>query len=214
MTAASPSVAFTEEMKGYVTIGESDFEQGAKQGKHDKNFFMFHLTITADDVDAFIADPQHVAGAVGWVECDTLGGRLPVEKGVFNLFVDTDTPGLKKMLYRLFVTDGSGHPLTMSGFKLVHDDPGFDLWPDTSTLYTRVVAGHVEADAEPAAEIVASGIIHIWVRDFLKQLTTFRAHGGDGAVQRLAALEKFGRLFLGELWEVYGHFAKDAAAKG
>ena len=211
MSAAS--VSFTEEMKGYVTLGEADFEQGAKQGKHDKNFFMFHLTITADDVDRFVADPQHVAGAVGWVECETLGGKLPVEKGVFNLFVDVE-PGFKKMLYRLFFADGAGHPLTMSGYKLVKDDPGMDLWPDTSTLYTRVLAGHVEADAEPAAEIVASGVIHIWVRDFLRQLTTFRAHGGDGTGDRLRALEKFGSLFLGDLWEVYGPFARKAAAEG
>ena len=31
--------------------------------------------------------------------------------------------------------DGVGNPLTMTGFKLVKDDAGFDVWKDTTTLY-------------------------------------------------------------------------------
>ena len=94
------------------------------------------------------------AGAFGWVECDALGGRLAVERGVFNLFVDTE-PGVKHMLYRLFFRDGVGHPLTMTGYKLVRDDAGFDVWQDTTTLFTRVLRGHVEDFDEDGAELVA-----------------------------------------------------------
>jgi hypothetical protein len=124
-----------------------------------------------------------------------------VERGVFNLFVDTE-PGVKRMLYRLWLRDGVGHPLTMSGFKLVKDDAGFDVWRDTTTLFTRVVRGHVEADGEDAAELVASGVLRIRMRDFARQLTTFRA-GGAGLGAKLAALARFGRLFLGQLAEAY-----------
>ena len=49
---------------------------------------MFHLTIGTDDTYAFIADPTHVCPAVGYVDSDVLGGRRPVERGMFNLFVD------------------------------------------------------------------------------------------------------------------------------
>ena len=62
---------------------------------------------------------------------------------MFNLFVDTE-PGVKHMLYRLWFRDGVGHPLTLTGFKLVRDDAGFDVWKDTTTLFTRVLRGHVE----------------------------------------------------------------------
>ncbi|MQA87504.1 MAG: hypothetical protein GEV03_23495 [Streptosporangiales bacterium] len=197
------SLEFTEEMKGYVTLGEVDYDEGFRKGKADGTFLMFHLTLSADDVDRFVRDPRHQATARGWVSCEALGGRSPVDGGVFNLFVDTDDPKLTRMLYRLYFASGSGEPLTLSGFKQVRDDPGFDAWTDTSTLFTRVLRGHVEAAAEPTAEIVATGIINIYPTDFAHQLTTFRAHGGSLG-DRARAMEEFGRLFLGKLWQVYG----------
>ena len=48
--------------------------------------------------------------------------------------------------------------------------------------------------------MLGSGTLHIRLSDFLEQLTTFRTEGPDG----LLALHRFGRFFLGELWDVYG----------
>jgi hypothetical protein len=200
--AAQPaSVQFTEEMLGHVTFGESDFNRGAAADRPGAAFFKFHLTIVVDDIKRFGVDPMRQAGAFGWIQSDALGGRLPVERGVFNLFVDTE-PGVKHMLYRLYFRDGVGHPLTMTGYKLVRDDAGFDVWRDTTTLFTRVLRGHVEAHEDDAAEMVASGVLRIRVRDFAKQLTTFRSHG-PGVGQQLGALVKFGWIFLGQLAEAY-----------
>ena len=195
------SVQFTEEMLGHVTFGESDFARGAVAGRDGAGALKFHLTIVVDDIERFGSDPTRRAGAHGYLVCDALGGRLPVERGVFNLFVDTE-PGVKHMLYRLWFRDGSGHPLTMSGFKLVKDDAGFDVWKDTTTLFTRVLRGHVDEQEEASAEIVASGVLRIRIRDFARQLTTFRA-GGDGAGAKVGALAKFGTIFLGQLAEAY-----------
>jgi hypothetical protein len=195
------SVQFTEEMLGHITFGESDFNRGSAADRPGAGFFKFHLTIVVDDIRRFGVDPMRQAGAFGWVECDALGGRLPVERGVFNLFVDSE-PGVKHMLYRLFFRDGVGHPLTMTGYKLVRDDAGFDVWRDTTTLFTRVLRGHVEAHEDDTAELVASGVLRIRVRDFAKQLTTFRSHG-PGIGQQLAALVRFGWIFLGQLAEAY-----------
>src|SRR5205823_14850915 len=89
-----------------------------------------------------------------------LGGVRPVERGTFNLFVEQGD-GSDRMLYRLLFEDGAGRPLTLSGFKVVRDDPGFDLWSDTTTLYTRILAGHVEAAGGPAAGVVAAGVLRI-----------------------------------------------------
>jgi cholesterol oxidase len=163
---------------------------------------MFHLTITADDVDRFISDPNHLASTEGYVRADALGGQLPVERGDFNLFVDKDRdPHRKRMLYRLHFADANGHPLTLTGFKVVEDDPGIDsIWGDTSTLFTRVLAGHVQADQDAEAELVASGVLHIMPLDFAHQLTTFRAEPAG----RVDAVARFGGLFAGKLWEVYG----------
>jgi cholesterol oxidase len=195
------SVQFTEEMLGHLTFGEADFNRGAAADRPGSAAFKFHLTIVVDDIDRFGGDPLREAGAFGWVHCDALGGRLPVERGVFNLFVDAE-PGVKHMLYRLFFRDGVGHPLTMTGYKLVRDDAGFDVWRDTTTLFTRVLRGHVEAADDDSAELVASGVLRIRMRDFAKQLTTFRAHG-KGAGAALGALLRFGWIFLGLLAEAY-----------
>jgi cholesterol oxidase len=211
MTAAEHStLEFTEEMKGYVAFGEEDYERGFAQGKDSRTFLMFHLTISMDDVERFISDPDHRGAATGWVECEELGGRLTVEKGIFNLFVDSEDPARKRMLYRLFFEDGAGHPLTLSGFKDVHDDPGFDLWRDTSTLYTRILQGHVDEDADARAPVVAAGIITIYMLDFVQQLTTFRV-GGPSLDARRDALVGFGKLFLGKLWNVYGGRIEETA---
>src|SRR5919204_142810 len=118
---------------------------GAEPARDGAGALMFHLTIEVQDMAQFSHDPLRAAVATGYLRCDALGGHLPVEQGWFNLFVDTE-PGVKRMLYRLWFRDGVGHPLTLSGYKLVRDDAGFDVWRDTTTLFPRVVRGHVEAD--------------------------------------------------------------------
>jgi cholesterol oxidase len=127
---------------------------------------------------------------------------------VFNLFVATERPGERRMLYRLHFTDGVGTPLTLLGHKTIADDPGYDLWPDTTTLFTRLLAGHTEVDEDDdSAELVASGILRITPTSFARQLTTFRASGA-GASGNVAALARFGVHFLGQLWKVYGKVAR------
>jgi cholesterol oxidase len=196
------SVRFTEEMLGHVTFGETDFARGAATGRDGSEFLKFHLTIEVDDMDRFSHDPVRHAAAVGYLQCDALGGRLPVERGDFNLFVDS-SPGVKRMLYRLWFRDAVGHPLTLTGFKLVENDAGFDLWKDTTTLFTRVLKGHVEEGGEATAEVVASGILKIRIQDFAKQLTTFRAGGTGGLGDKLGGLIKFGVIFVNQLAQVY-----------
>lgn len=201
------SVSFTEEMKGHVAFGEEDFRPGERLGREQGTPLMFHLRIETDDFDRFGVDPRHPATPRGWVGCEALGGRLAVERGWFNLFVD-DPGGGKRMLYRLHFCDGTGRPLTLTGFKVVRDHRGLDLWPDTTTLYTRLLSGHVEAEEESGAPLVASGVLHIRPLDFARQLTTFRARGGS-VNRRARALAGFAGLFLGDLFKVYGSRAPE-----
>ena len=196
-------VHFTEEMKGYVTFEETDYDSGFRRGKEAGNFLMFHLTITVNNVERFLADPQHEASAVGYVRCPALGEDMPVDKGVFNLFVDHEGRLDKRMIYRLYLNHEKEGPLTLSGFKVIKDDPGYDIWSDTTTLFTHLLRGHVGAEGEDASEVLASGIIHIYHRDFLKQLTTIRVEGPTLAEGNKARLQ-FGQAFFGPLWDVYG----------
>jgi predicted acylesterase/phospholipase RssA len=195
---AHTTLSFTEEMKGFVTQGATDFEQGAKHGTP----LSVRLTVDVDGVNRFVTRPEHDAKITGTVNCDAFGGVRPVSEGRFNLFVDRTNASEKRMNYRLFFTDQNNRPLTLTGFKEVKDDSGRDVWKDTTTLYTRILEGHVQEGGDASASIVAAGIITIHALDFAKQLTTFRVTGPTLS-DRAAAAARFGRLFMGKLWDVY-----------
>ncbi|MDR6437235.1 cholesterol oxidase [Paenarthrobacter nicotinovorans] len=229
------SVRFTEQMHGWFSPGIADPEKGRSLGRDRSRKIMFELTIIAEDIEAFASDPNHPARAEGYVLADYFGGRMPVERGWFNLFVqetaDAAAPA-RRMLYRLWLRDPGGTPFTFTGHKLIRNEAGFDLWADTTTLYATILRGHVPPDAAPLdavppdaappdpgtqdapppdaaqptaggaaqAGVVGAGILYIRPLDFAKQLTTFRAEGPAPA----AGLVTFGKLFAGELWQVYG----------
>ena len=159
-----------------------------------------------------MADPTHAGRAVGYVEADVFGGRVEVQQGWFNLFVATGRGSDRRMLYRLWLTPEGGADFTLVGYKDVHDDPGFDLWEDTTTLFVQLLDGHVPpGDAAagsgllPAgdARVRGAGILRIAPLDFARQLTTFAADGPKG----IAAVVEFGELFLGDLWGTYAKLA-------
>ena len=128
-----------------------------------------------------------------------------MEAGAFNLFVD-EGAHTRHMLYRLYFADATGRPLTLAGYKNVRPGPITKVWPETSTLYTRVLAGHVpvtDGGRRVDRGHRGFGILHIRPLDFAWQLTTFRVHGPDrhGRAARLRRLRH--GLFLGELWQVF-----------
>ncbi len=198
--AAAASVRFSEVMKGHVGFGMSNYEDGAANGEAAGTHLSVHLTISTPNIDQFVASPDHQATVTGTIDCAQLGGKRPIDKGTFNLFVDTGSLNTKTMKYRLFFTDSSGKPMTLSGFKRVQEA---NAWHATTTLYTNILAGHVAAEEEANAEILAAGIIHIGIADFLAELGTIRAEAPT-ASERTRAMEAFGGFFLGSLWDVYG----------
>jgi predicted acylesterase/phospholipase RssA len=199
------SLGFSEVMWGHVTPGGRDFLEAHRQGREAGRVLRVELTIRTDDVDAFIADPTHEASVTGRVVDPLTGGDGTLLPGsLFHLFVDHEGDReRKRMLYRLFFRGGDGREYTLSGFKVIEDDAGPDLWSDTTTLYTRVFEGRVGPEDEEGARTVATGILRVHLLDFLRQLTTFRAQGPDAGAEA-RALARFGRLFLGALWDVYG----------
>ncbi|MEU3555775.1 GMC family oxidoreductase [Streptomyces fragilis] len=193
------ALSFTEEMKGYAALDEQDPLRGRERGTQLGQRLAFRLTITTEDAERFVDDPAHPAVATGHVDCDALGGRLPVERGSFNLFTRGDDASARRMLYRLELRDPGGNPVTLAGHKEIRDDPGADVWKDTTTLYVRLLAGHVARQDDEGAPVVGAGVLTIRPDDFAQQMTTFRTDGPH----RVRALQRFGQLFLGELWDVY-----------
>ena len=137
---------FTEDMRGFASAGQTSFDDGYAAGRDSNSPLMFHLTLKTDDLERFLTDKAHEAVAIGYVEGPIVGGRCQVETGSFNLFIEGDDVGHKRMAYRLFFHAGDGRKMTLSGTKEVQDKPGFDVWHDTTTLYTA-------ADVTPRREV-------------------------------------------------------------
>ncbi len=210
-------LAFTEDMSGWFAFGETDPRRGAARGRDRGTRLAFRLTIDVDGVNRFLLDPLHEATVRGRIDCEALGGRLPVTSGGFNLFVQQDVTGHQRMYYRLHFADAAGHPLTLVGHKDVRDDAGRDLWRDTTTLFVRILQGHVVPEDHPGSHdgtaptedgdgVVGAGVLRLTPLDLARQLTTVRAYAPT-AGERVEVVRRFGQLFLGKLWDVYAQGA-------
>jgi len=189
-------VHFTEEMAGFVCLGAPDYAAGFHNGKVAGTRLKFHLTIGTHDLDAFLADPEHRCEAVGYVAAPSFGGdHLPVVRGHFNLFAPGLSPGRTVMRYRLWFFSSGGEALTLVGFKDVGNDAGLDMWRDTTCLFTRILEGHVEPEADDRVTERARGLVLIEPAMFARQMTTFRGHP--------SAVLRFSWMFARSLFKIY-----------
>ncbi len=199
---------FTETMRGHVAPGEhDDYAQAEALGKRLGDRLRFTVTIHIDDLDAFLTDPAHPARLSGTVEAQRFGGRQTLEDGRFNLFIEDEAGGRKQMRYSMTFRDVHEQRYRLDGFKDVHNDPGIDIWSDTTTLFTRVYrldgAGEAGTTAVAAGPVVATGILRIRAIDLVPQVRSMRAVGARNPAESAAALLAFGRFFFGRLWDEY-----------
>ncbi|TMQ04577.1 MAG: choline dehydrogenase [Deltaproteobacteria bacterium] len=195
-------IEFTERMTGHVsTRVVDDFARAEADGRSNGSPFEFVLTIVAEDLDQFVADDRYEAGMVGTVQAPALSAQpLSATQGRFVLAApDPERVGTRNMRYAMKLTSAEGNHYWFEGTKYIKDDPGLDLWPDTTTLYITVTEG-----PGPGGAVVGRGILHNHVGDFLRQLRTMRAVNAHGAAQRLGAVARFGAHFVRNLWDVYG----------
>jgi predicted patatin/cPLA2 family phospholipase len=195
-------LSFTEKMVGTMAFGEDDPARAARAGAASGTDLAVDLTVGVGGLRRFLADPRHEARLTGWVVSDALGGRLPVESGVFNLFVREHDTEPRKMLYRVFFRDRAGHMLTLAGEKRVPWLPVGHPWRDTTTLFARLLRGRVEPGGDPGAEVAAAGIVRITPFALLRQLLSFRA-SGPGRLAGFRLVVRFWTFFVGTLARVY-----------
>ncbi|MGH3869483.1 MAG: alpha/beta fold hydrolase [Pseudonocardiaceae bacterium] len=205
-TAPAPpralGIQFSETMKGYIsTQATDDYQAAVDRGEADDSPCSFTLTIVSDDLERMLADPSHQARMIGTVRAPALSPDLiTVTDGVFDLFTDDpDRVDGRQMRYRMKLTTEEGRYYYFAGFKIINDNRGLSIWPDTTTLYVTVHEG--DNDAGP---VVAKGILTIRPEDFMRQLTTMTVQGATSVEQRLVAMARFGEFFAGTLFDVYG----------
>jgi cholesterol oxidase len=193
---------FTEEMKGYFTAGLQgatleDYRAGERSGRQAGHRLSVWLWIAIEQLDAFLDNSDHEALVSGYVEYAPLGGKRMIERGRFNMYVNTPQTHTRHMRYSLQFTASDGQPYLLTGFKELRDDRGWDAWSDNTTLFTTMYRG-----ATPNAEVYGRGVIHVLIWDLVEQVASFRVHN-TSTTATLHALNRFGAFFFGELWDTY-----------
>lgn len=195
-------IEFSERMVGHFsTRVVDDFLRAEEDGRASDSPFEFVMTIVAEDLNRLVTDDDYEAGMVGSVRAPALSPEpLSATAGRFTLLAkDPARVTGRTMRYRMKLTSAEGRHYWFEGAKHVADDPGLDLWSDTTTLYITVTDGEA-----PGGALVGRGVLHVLPSDFLKQLRNMRAVNAHSATERLAAVARFGAHFAGGLWDTYG----------
>ena len=191
-------LTFSETMKGGFSLNNTDSRSGEKQGKVENHHLAMHAKVSIDDLEGFITDPDHLGSLTGQIDFTPWGENIPATRGVFNLFSPTEEPKLKLMIYEL-AFQHQGQDYYLAGKKEVRDDPGIDLWTDTTTLYTQLHQG-----TDKSAPVVGAGVLSLNVAELTKLVSTMQVSNANSLSDKSKALFDFGKFFLGELWDTYG----------
>jgi cholesterol oxidase len=197
MSKSGPGITFRETMKGGFALGMTDPEAGAGTGRRASTELAMHATITIDDMERFIADPERGGHITGAIDFPPLGMGIPAERGVFNLFTPADAPHTKHMIYEL-AFEVNGKPHYLAGRKIVRNDRGFDLWSDTTTLFTTLHEG-----SDRTGEVIGAGVLGLTTSALIRLLTTVRAINTSSAADRARVITQFGSFFSRELFDSY-----------
>jgi cholesterol oxidase len=194
-------IRFTETLKGSVSPAvELDFNQAAHPDLPGATQLRFIVTVLVEDLDGMLADPSHPMQLTGCVIAPALSAQpLTVTRGVLHVLVpDPERPDYEQLRYKMHLLSSEGEHFYLEGFKRLTDDPGIDFWEDTTTLFVTVRRGE-----SPAAPLAYKGVLKISVEDFARQCSTFRVTHAPTVQAQMEAVARFGRFFLGGLFELY-----------
>lgn len=201
MTAQNPGITFKETMTGGFSLSATDPATGRDQGKLAGTELAMHAEVVIADMAKFIAEPDHPGQLSGTIDFKPLGMGIVAKTGIFNLFNPTDDPNLKLMVYEL-AFEHQGEAYYLAGKKEVRDDPGFDLWSDTTTLYTQLHKGN-----DKSGPVVGAGILSLDVVDLIRLVSTITVTNASDTADKVMTIGKFGQFFLGQLWDSYAKHA-------
>ena len=192
-TEPAPDLTFRESLTGPFVLGATDPMAGALHPEATP--LTVHLTISVDDMDAFVSDVRHAARLVARISYAPFGQDLPVRQGSFNLFRSSDDAHTRRMTYGLRFAH-AGTEYCLEGTRVISDARSTRPWKDTTRLHCQL---HEGPDAR--GRIVGAGVLTMGVGQLLQFISSM--HPARRGSAGLAAMDRFGRLFLGPLWDVY-----------
>jgi hypothetical protein len=188
---------FREKMAGGFSLGETDPQAGAKLGTSAGNTFTMHATITIADLNRFLADANHPGAITGSIDFPPLGLNLPSTSGIFNLFSPSGEPKMKYMVYEIGFNAG-GRQYYMAGRKEVKEAAITNLWKATTTLYTQLHEGN-----DKSGPVIGAGVLTLGMEELMAMIPTMQAINAKSVEEAASAMARFGKFFLGELWDTY-----------
>jgi hypothetical protein len=202
-------VSWTEELNGRLSFDQTDFNQAMLDGRRCR----LRLTLAINDIGQFLESPIRRAKVTqGFLN---FGERMDVKWGEFELL----SPASelfdhlhRRMRYRLNLRNDMGEDFRLRGFKLIENDPGYDSWSDTTTLFVRLYSGWwPTTDAEKAPsrrdwqeeasealpefddELEATGILFMSPGGFAREVRSFFRQTGDARLAGIAGSKRFAR---------------------
>jgi len=197
MPIPNTRLEFKETMSGYFSLDETEYKNGEQEGKKKENTLAMHANVKISDMEKFINEPLHAAELSGTIDFPPLAMNIPATSGIFNLFKPAQTPDETHMVYEL----GFEHENTsyyLAGQKIVKDNPGFDLWSGTTTLFTYLHKG-----TDSTGEIYGAGILKLGVKELIDLVQTITVPDASSNNEKFKTIQAFGSFFLGELWDSY-----------
>jgi hypothetical protein len=224
-------VSWTEELNGRLSFDQTDFNQAMLDGRRCR----LRLTLKINDMDHFLENPVRRAQvAEGFLN---FGERMDVWWGEFELLSPAselfDQLHLR-MRYRLNLRNGMGDEFRLRGFKLIENDPGYDSWSDTTTLFVRLYTGSwPTTDAHKTSsqrdwqqeareelpefdkELKATGILLLSRGGFAREVRSFFSRTGDSRPSGIAGIKRFGHSRLSGIADImrFGRCFTEGVAK-
>ena len=156
-----------------------------------------HIIPFGFDLDRFVQDPNHNGSLAGTIDFAPLALAMPTGEGVFRLFAPADEAATTLMVYEL-PFEHAGQAYYLAGAKKIHDDPGFDLWSDSTTLYTRLFKG-----SDTTGPVIGAGVLRLDAVAFAQVTASIRAVDASSPVEAARLIAQFGGFFARELWKSY-----------
>ncbi len=119
-----PGLRMEETLWGYFAEGIDDFEEGYNKGEECNNRLQFWVTIDIESFEDFMKISGHKAQMTGKVSCPSLGKKLEIRNGEFNLFQPDRVTGERRITYTFSFTGRDGKDYYLDGYKIIYDDPG------------------------------------------------------------------------------------------
>lgn len=192
-----PGITFREKMVGWFAMDEEDPETGAAKGEEEGSKLTLHASIIIRNMQRFMEDEKHSGVMAGHLNFPLFDDFIPAKTGVFNLFTENGTPETKWMIYEMgFVHESKEYYL--AGQKEVRDDPGFDLWQDTTTLKVTLREG-----TDKTGKIIGAGILKLELNELIRLVKSMHAIDALTSADKINLIANFGAFFMGELWDTY-----------